>query len=39
MVECLTRDRGVVGSSLNGGNALCSSKNLMMMVMMMIQNV
>ena len=37
MVECLTRDRKVVGSSLTGGNALCPSARHFILCLVLVQ--
>ena len=37
MVECLTPDRGVAGSSLTGGIALCPLSRLFMLCLALVQ--
>ena len=37
MIECLTRDRGVAGSSLNGGTALCPWARHLILCLVLIQ--
>ena len=37
MVECLTRDRGVAGSSLIGGTALCPGARHVILCLVLVQ--